>query len=160
MGGASSPWQRRASHDCSSTAPLLMLAILTILRLRRESDQKAVMDSQRRYTVYSCSGGAASDWWPWQTARLAHGLTSPWNCPGDDLQEQHIAVGRMRADRPNASALKGPWTLFCPHVLHGQPSPPRTETRRQRTLLIGTVVFLLEASAMLSRRWCWRAMSP
>ncbi|KAH6881556.1 hypothetical protein BKA58DRAFT_395961 [Alternaria rosae] len=72
---------------------------------------------------------------------------SPWSCPGDDLQEQHIAVGRMRTSPPSASAQ----TLSFSH----QPSPPRTETRRQRTLWIGAVVALMEASATLSRRWCW-----
>ncbi len=126
------------------------------LRLRRQS-------SQRPCTVGALPRGSC-----FRLVAVADRQTCPRRCcrhgarPDDDLQEQHIAVGRMRTSLCTWLSCEGPMDPLLPTGFPGRPCRPRTETRRQRTqrtLQMGAVV-VWEASAMLSRRWCWLVMSP
>jgi hypothetical protein len=102
------------------------------------------------------SGGAASDWWPWQTARLAHDLPvamADGAVQAMTCRNSTSPVGRMRTSPPKCLSSEGPMDPLLPTRFQGtqsKPCPPRTETRRQRMLWIGAVVSLLRLLPLFS----------
>lgn len=138
IGGASSPWQRRTSHDCSSAQ-------------RRWQDAERWATRRTGSVRYRQTNYCLR----LRLVAMADRQCAPLDvCPGHDLQDQHIrestsgesaalrgltSASRLHAAQmPQLRRCGGPIASVLPqlvaHALQNRTSPPCEETRRQRTL--------------------------